>query len=115
MNFREQPEPGFMDKVDPSQEIPEDDHDPLPLGPPPGQARPTPSAARRLLLEELTRRAMEGADVITTTELAEYRTQVLRRSPSWLSGVLRELVEEGVLADEPDRGAYRLLSVPVPG
>lgn len=112
--MRPQPEPGFMDDADPSQELPEDDPDPpIRWGRPAGEPRPTASAAKALLRAELARRAAEGAEEVTTGELAEYRAQVLRRSPAWLSGELRALVAEGVLDEHPDRGVYGLRT-PVP-
>lgn len=106
----EQPEPGFMDDIDPEQDIPEDDDPILAIGGAVPQIRPGRSEAVALLEAELKERAAAGSSTIEPKDLVEFRLKV-GRSPGWLSGELSRLVEEGLLSAEPDRGVYGL---PVP-
>lgn len=105
-----QPEPGFMDDINPEQDIPEDEDPIMAIGVTMPQIRPGRSEAVAALEAELKARAAAGGSTIAPKDLVEFRQQI-GRSAAWLSGELSRLVEEGLLSEEPDRGVYGL---PVP-
>jgi hypothetical protein len=100
-----QPEPGFMDDIDPAVEIPEDDDSIVALALP--MSRPGRTEAVGALRGELAAMVAAGKAEVSVAELVELR-QRIGRSASWLSGELARLVEEDYLADHPDRGVYGL-------
>jgi hypothetical protein len=106
------PEPGFMDDIDPAHEIPTDDAAGIvltfPDPPPQGTAGSmSTTAARTALRQYLTAMARAGHTTVTPGQLVDFR-QRIGRQKSWLSDELRRLVAEDVLTDEPDRGVYGL-------
>lgn len=101
------PEPGWMDDVDPTRDIPEDDGEVIPLGEPEPQIKPGRAEAVATLETWLKERADEGHQMVHTSELVELRKRI-GRSASWLSGELGRLVDEGFLEEHPDQGMYGL-------
>lgn len=98
-------------QVDPEHDIPEDDDEPvIQLGDHEPRIQYGRAEAVAALEAAIADAGRAGKRHITTAELVELRQQI-GRSPAWLSGELRRLVEEGRLLDDPDRGVYGL---PVP-
>jgi hypothetical protein len=106
------PEPGFMDDIDPTKDIPGDDDPIIAIGLPMAQVNIGRTEAIEILKGEIRDRANAGMDHVRPSELVDFRLRV-GRGPSWLTGVLQELVDEGFLEEHPDRGVYGI-PAPVP-
>lgn len=107
-----QPEPGFMDDIDPDTEIGDDDDNVIAISIPVSPSTMGRTEAVDALRSELRSRADAGMETIRPSELVEFRQRV-GRSASWLTQELQRLVDEEFLSEEPDRGVYGL-PVPVP-
>ncbi len=101
------PEPGFMDDIDPAHDIVEDTDARLVIMPPADDTRPPASVARQMLIDYLTEMATAGHATVRPVELAELRIRI-GRSQAWLTGELQRLQADGMLAPHPDWGVYQL-------
>lgn len=102
-----QPEPGFCDDIDPEQEIPEDDDDPVEFAAPKPSKQVSTEEARAALLKLLRTMAERGDAEVNTRQLVEFRQFVGRKSP-WLTKELRKLTDAGLITIEAGNGAYGL-------
>lgn len=102
-----QPEPGFMDDIDPSKDIEEDDDAPIEFPAPPARKAMGTKEARDALLHVLKKMATRGDADVRPAQLVEFRQYVGREAP-WLTKELRRLARDEVVTIEAESGAYGL-------
>lgn len=99
------PEPDLADDPD---ALDQEDGDELEFAVPPPPARQfTRSEALAALRTHLVAMAKAGHETVQPAQLVEVRQKV-GRSPSWLTGALATLADEGVVLPRPDKGVYGL-------
>lgn len=100
-------EPDLLPDLDTAKDIPADDDATLILVSPSDDSRPPTEVARNMLREALVAHASAGHDTIRPADLVDVRRRI-GRTPGWLTGELRRLVDEGIIGEHPSHGVYAL-------